>query len=194
MAINYSKIDWDTTKYVNPTNMNQMDNGIKNACDGVDDIVEIIGDTSTLPSPEDDLCTNISEVNSNLTTKVSFYTDTYDNLNLPSGYNGYYKVQRCYTSDNEWTEIAIGYFGSAAMGVVFQRSRVNGTTSNWVRLSPLRVDEYAHRGFFSNDSVGFVFMQTVSGDNIYRLQLADDGTLKLFTSTDRGGNWSSRNI
>ena len=38
MAINYSKIGWDTTKYVNPTNMNQMDNGIKAACDGVDAI------------------------------------------------------------------------------------------------------------------------------------------------------------
>ena len=38
MAINYTKIGWDTTKYVNPTNMNNMDNGIKAACDGVDDI------------------------------------------------------------------------------------------------------------------------------------------------------------
>lgn len=38
MAINYTKIGWDTSKYVNPTNMNQMDNGIKAACDGVDDI------------------------------------------------------------------------------------------------------------------------------------------------------------
>lgn len=38
MAINYSKVGWDTTKYVNPTSMNQMDNGIKAACDGVDAI------------------------------------------------------------------------------------------------------------------------------------------------------------
>lgn len=38
MAINYTKIGWDTSKYVNPTNMNQMDNGIKAACDGVDAI------------------------------------------------------------------------------------------------------------------------------------------------------------
>ena len=36
MAINYTKVGWDTTKYVNPTNMNQMDDGIKAACDGVD--------------------------------------------------------------------------------------------------------------------------------------------------------------
>lgn len=36
MAIDYTKVGWDTTKYVNPTNMNQMDNGIKAACDGVD--------------------------------------------------------------------------------------------------------------------------------------------------------------
>lgn len=38
MAINYSKVGWDTTKFVNPTSMNQMDNGIKAACDGVDSI------------------------------------------------------------------------------------------------------------------------------------------------------------
>lgn len=38
MAINYTKIGWDTSKYVNPTNMNQMDDGIKAACDGVDGI------------------------------------------------------------------------------------------------------------------------------------------------------------
>lgn len=38
MAINYTKIGWDTSKYVNPTNMNQMDNGIKAACDAVDAI------------------------------------------------------------------------------------------------------------------------------------------------------------
>lgn len=36
MAIDYTKVGWDTTKYVNPTNMNQMDDGIKAACDGVD--------------------------------------------------------------------------------------------------------------------------------------------------------------
>lgn len=66
MAINYNKVGWNTTSYVNPTNMNQMDNGIKAACDGVDAIDETIGDTSTLPSPSDDICTNISEVNSNL--------------------------------------------------------------------------------------------------------------------------------
>ena len=36
MAINYQKVGWDTTKYFNPTNMNQMDNGINAACDKAD--------------------------------------------------------------------------------------------------------------------------------------------------------------
>lgn len=36
MALNYSKVGWDTTKYLNPTNMNQMDNGIKAVSDAVD--------------------------------------------------------------------------------------------------------------------------------------------------------------
>lgn len=37
MAIEYERVNWDTTKYINPTNMNQMDAGIKAACDGVDE-------------------------------------------------------------------------------------------------------------------------------------------------------------
>lgn len=36
MSINYEKIGWDTSKYINPTDMNHMDDGIKAACDGVD--------------------------------------------------------------------------------------------------------------------------------------------------------------
>lgn len=72
MAINYSRVNWDTTKYVNPSNMNQMDEGIKDACDGVDnlniEVDEKIGDMSTLPDPASDLCTNISALNSNLST------------------------------------------------------------------------------------------------------------------------------
>ena len=38
MAINYTKVNWANGTYVNPTNMNTMDNGIKAACDGVDAI------------------------------------------------------------------------------------------------------------------------------------------------------------
>lgn len=37
MAINYNRVNWDTTKYVNPTNMNNMDAGIKAACDFADE-------------------------------------------------------------------------------------------------------------------------------------------------------------
>lgn len=36
MPIDYEKIGWDTSKYINPTDMNHMDDGIKAACDGVD--------------------------------------------------------------------------------------------------------------------------------------------------------------
>lgn len=36
MAINYSKVNWDTTKFVNPSNNNHMDDGIKAACDKAD--------------------------------------------------------------------------------------------------------------------------------------------------------------
>lgn len=46
MAIDYKKVGWDTTKFVNPSNMNQMDNGIKAACDGVDALNEKMDDIS----------------------------------------------------------------------------------------------------------------------------------------------------
>ena len=36
MAINYKEVGWKNGSYVNPTNMNKMDSGIKSACDGVD--------------------------------------------------------------------------------------------------------------------------------------------------------------
>ena len=42
MAIDYKKVGWDTSKFVNPSNMNQMDDGIKAACDGVDALNENI--------------------------------------------------------------------------------------------------------------------------------------------------------
>jgi len=44
MAINYTKVGWDTSKYVNPTNMNKMDDGIKAACDGVDELKDSLDD------------------------------------------------------------------------------------------------------------------------------------------------------
>lgn len=70
MAINYQRVNWDTTMYVNPENMNQMDEGIENACNGVDNlnasVDERIGDMSTLPHPDDDLSSNISAINSTI--------------------------------------------------------------------------------------------------------------------------------
>lgn len=37
MAINYERVNWDTTSYVNPHNMNQMDEGIEAACNAADE-------------------------------------------------------------------------------------------------------------------------------------------------------------
>lgn len=56
MAINYTQVGWDTAKYVNPTNMNHMDEGIKAACDGVDELQEKI----------DKVNENLAELNSDL--------------------------------------------------------------------------------------------------------------------------------
>lgn len=38
MAINYNKKSWDTTSFVNPSVMNNIENGVKAACDNVDSI------------------------------------------------------------------------------------------------------------------------------------------------------------
>lgn len=73
MAINYKPVGWDTTKYVNPTNMNQMDNGIKAACDGVDTLtIGLSTETSNRESAVDDLLSQINTANSNLETAFCF--------------------------------------------------------------------------------------------------------------------------
>ena len=46
MAINYAPVGWDTTKYINPTNMNHMDEGIKAACDKADANESAIADVN----------------------------------------------------------------------------------------------------------------------------------------------------
>lgn len=40
MSINYSRINWDTTKFINPTNMNQMDKGIEDAVDEINRVTK----------------------------------------------------------------------------------------------------------------------------------------------------------
>lgn len=47
MAINYAPVGWDTTKYINPTNMNHMDEGIKAACDKADANEAAIADVNS---------------------------------------------------------------------------------------------------------------------------------------------------
>ena len=47
MAINYEPVVWDTTKHFNPTNMNHMDEGIKEACDKADANEAAIADVNS---------------------------------------------------------------------------------------------------------------------------------------------------
>ena len=73
MAINYQKVGWDTTKYFNPTNMNQMDNGIKSACDKSDaneaaiaDVNSKLGNTDISAIGDGTLTGGLDALNSNL--------------------------------------------------------------------------------------------------------------------------------
>ena len=72
MAINYQKVGWDTTKYFNPTNMNQMDNGIKSACDNADandaaisDVNSKLGNTDISAIGDGTLTGGLDALNSN---------------------------------------------------------------------------------------------------------------------------------
>lgn len=61
--INYAKHTWDTKSYVTPTPLNEMENGIMSACDGVDGINTNLG---TKPSGYSDVWSNISYLTGNL--------------------------------------------------------------------------------------------------------------------------------
>lgn len=81
MAINYSRVNWDTTKFVNPTNMNQMDKGIKDACDKLD----------TFPSSFAWTPIQNVESSSNTTTTVSVsgYTEVLVEYGIKNGGQSY---------------------------------------------------------------------------------------------------------
>lgn len=66
MAINYTPVGWDISDYVNPTNMNQMDSGIKAACDGVDKLEKDIANTNSNLEKE-----HIYRTTLNITTNVA---------------------------------------------------------------------------------------------------------------------------
>ena len=73
MEINYQKVGWDTTKYFNPTNMNQMDNGIKAACDKADaneaaiaDVNSKLGNTDISAIGDGTVTGGLDALNSNL--------------------------------------------------------------------------------------------------------------------------------
>ncbi|MCQ2770885.1 MAG: hypothetical protein MJ236_03700 [Clostridia bacterium] len=38
MSVDYTRVSWTTSKYINPTNMNQMDKGIKDCADEINRI------------------------------------------------------------------------------------------------------------------------------------------------------------
>ena len=93
MAINYQKVGWDTTKYFNPTNMNQMDNGIKAACDKADaneaaiaDVNNKLGNTDISAIGDGTLTGGLDALNSNLTniksSRLSIYNISSYNLNV----------------------------------------------------------------------------------------------------------------
>lgn len=71
MAINYEKVGWDNSKFVGPTNMNQMDDGIKSACDGVDALNKSMGNDDISGVGDGSVKGAIKELNNNLNVEIS---------------------------------------------------------------------------------------------------------------------------
>ncbi len=135
MAINYKPMGWDSTKFINPSNMNHMDEGIKAACDGVDA-----------------LNVEVEAVNSNLTKKygsiVASYENNTDNPNtttLPrirtkhancptpnTGYDVFTMFTDGDTEANEKKQIAFGTGGSKE--VYYRAKAYIGNWTEWEKL------------------------------------------------------------
>ena len=54
--------------------------------------------------------------------------------------------------------------------------------------------KYSENGIHVPKTSGYIFLQTVNGQNVYRLQLDNYGALRMYTSTDGGDTFVSRDI
>lgn len=98
MAINYEQVVWDTNKYVNPTRMNHMDDGIKAACDKVDEHDQ-----------------KIETINSNLSSQIATENILFDDITISAN------------TPKEITKIASkdGYYPIGILGVYGGNSYVS---------------------------------------------------------------------
>lgn len=108
MAINYTKIGWDTSKYVNPTNMNQMDNGIKAACDAIDsEVLKLTNDAlQTIANTATGANAAVS-LKSNNVRSVADYRDQNGTALGMMGFDSNKKPTIYDVPANAWREIAL---------------------------------------------------------------------------------------
>ena len=118
MSIDYQKYGFNTTTFINPTNMNWLDDGIKAACDGVDKLddkvgsadISKIGDGSVTGAVAQN-AKDIEAVNSNLsglnfsvltaqmpTSRSAFYLGAF----ASSPEKGYIVSAMCSTDKTTW--------------------------------------------------------------------------------------------
>ena len=122
MAINYEKVGWDTTKYINPSNMNHMDEGIKEACDKADANEAAIAD-----------------VNSNLGNCFIIspeYSDT-----VPSGTTNYYEPILTASIPDGYKLFGITGLRSSSASIYFYSSG-RRLTYNQIQIGLKSVDTY----------------------------------------------------
>lgn len=178
MAINYEPVGWDTTKYVNPTNMNHMDDGIKAACDGVDAANKSLEnlDKST-KSAQYGSCNN-TDLNTIKTPGIYFCDSSSkastDN-NFPDAIKGYLIVYAA-------SESAVQQIYYANKNYVYTRTYWDGGWGSWnkqVLNSDLDKQLSEKKIFFGLDSVGMSLTNTLQ--EVYNA-MPDNSMLKVFVS------------
>lgn len=120
MSINYEKVGWNPSLYFGPTNMNHMDDGIKAACDGVDELGDKVGSADiskigdgTVTGAVAQNAKDIAAVNSNLaglhlsvltaqmpTSRSAFYLGSF--ASAPE--KGYIVSAMCSTDKITWLD------------------------------------------------------------------------------------------
>lgn len=112
MAINYTKINegrgWDNNSYINPSNMNHMDDGIKAACDAIDsEVVKLTKDAlQTIANTATGANAAVS-LKSNNVRSVADYRDQNGTALGMMGFDSNKKPTIYDVPSNTWKEIAL---------------------------------------------------------------------------------------
>ena len=210
MPINYKPVGWDTTKFVGPTNLNQMDNGIKAACDGVDALTEEV--TEVNESLGEKVSTrfikSISILDTSLEDGQYMFNDAKD---APISSTGYLTVQTHHNNPDLYRKVS---WKPAGYETEYRNTMINGEWQGWdsvtlnsdlnemrfgsVTITSVPVGEKASLAVTFDTEMPNIPVVTVSGHNRYPEYYSeitvDDVTTKGFTVYAKNNYTSTANI